>query len=100
MRLALMKHRDQILAKQTFRSPSPSPAIGLNGLIQTMTTQAQKMGARLGATKYPCNRSHQILWSCSYSNTHAERGVSFLHIYWDIQLLFKTTFLVWKKIPF
>ncbi len=51
MLLALMKHHVQPSAEQTFHLLSPSPAIRLNGLIPTMTTEAQKMGACYGLTK-------------------------------------------------
>lgn len=89
MLLALMKHRDQPSTEHTFRPPSPSLAIRLNGLIPTMTTEAQKLGACYGLTKYPCNRRHQIQLMCSSCNTHVECGVSFLHIYREIQLWLK-----------
>lgn len=89
MLLALMKHHNQPSAEQTFHPLSPSLAIRLNGLIPTMTTEAQKMGACSGLTKYPCNRRHQIQLRCSSCNTHVECGVSFLHIYKEIQLWLK-----------
>lgn len=90
-------------AGRTFRPLSPALAIRLNDLISTMTTEAEKIGACCGLTKYPCNRRHQILLRCSSCNTHIECGVSFLQIYWEIQL-WPETFgdgvnLVWKKIP-
>lgn len=43
------------------------------------------MGACCNLTKYPCNRSHQIQLRCSSCDTHVEHGVSFLHIYREIQ---------------
>lgn len=86
MSLALMKRWDQPSTEQTFHPLSPSLAIRLNGLIQTMTTQGQKIGACYGLTKYPCNRRHRIQLRCSFCNTHVECGVSFLYIYREIQL--------------
>lgn len=69
MLLALMKLCDQPLAEQSFHLLSPSPAIRLNDQIQTMKTESQKMGARYGPTKYPCNWSHLIQLRCSSCNT-------------------------------
>lgn len=90
MSLAIMKHCNQPSTEQTFHPLSPSLAIRLNGLIQTMTTEAQKIGACYGLTKYPCNRRHQIQLRRSSCNTHIEHGVSFLHIYREIQLWLKS----------
>lgn len=89
MLLALMKHCCQPSAEQSFHLLSPSLAIRLNGLIPTMTTEAEKMGACYGLTKYPCNRRHQIQLRCSFCDTHIECGVSFLHIYREIELWLK-----------
>lgn len=89
MLLALMKHCDLPSTEPALHPLAPSLAIRLNGLIPTVTTEAQKMGACYGLTQHPCNRRHQIQLRCPSCNTQVECGVSFLHIYKEIQLCLK-----------
>lgn len=51
-------------------------------------------------TKCPCNRSHQIQLRSSSCDAHIGRGISFLHIYGEIQLLLKRVGKNFHSIPF
>lgn len=90
MFLSLMKQRDRPSVEPPFHPLPPSLAVRLNGLIPTMTTEAQKTGACYGLTKYPCNRRHQIQFSYFFCNTRVECGVSFLHLQGNSTLAKKT----------
>lgn len=86
MLLALMKHRDQPSAEQNLPPPVTLAGNQVKWPNPNNDNRGTEMGACYGLTKYSCNRSHQIQLRRSSCNTHVECGVSFLHIYREIQL--------------